>query len=88
MQTMVFEPNNQPTWQKVSAAIENYLYSLWCQGALAGATPAEAYFVQIGLDVTMTQDDIDQGKMIVQVGMAAARPAEFIVLQFTQNVAA
>lgn len=88
MQTMIFEPNNQPTWQKVSSAIENYLYSLWRQGALMGSKPEEAYFVQIGLNVTMTQDDIEQGKMIVQVGMAAARPAEFIILQFTQDVAA
>jgi phage tail sheath protein FI len=86
MQSLVFEPNNEPTWSKARNAIENYLYGLWRQGALAGATPEEAYFVQIGEDITMTADDITQGKMIAQVGMAAARPAEFIVLQFTQSV--
>ncbi|MFM0742106.1 phage tail sheath subtilisin-like domain-containing protein [Paraburkholderia xenovorans] len=86
MQTMVFEPNNAPTWEKVRSAIENYLNSLWKQGALAGATPKDAYFVNIGLNVTMTQDQIDAGQMIATVGMAAVRPAEFIILQFTQNM--
>ncbi|WP_063495449.1 phage tail sheath family protein [Paraburkholderia phytofirmans] len=86
MQTMVFEPNNAPTWEKVRSAIENYLYSLWIQGALLGATPKEAYFVQIGLNVTMTADQIAQGQMIATVGMAAVRPAEFIILQFTQSM--
>jgi hypothetical protein len=86
MQTMVFEPNNQPTWEKVRSAITNYLYSLWRQGALVGATEQDAYFVQIGKDITMTDDEIAQGKMVINVGMAAVRPAEFIILEFTQNV--
>jgi phage tail sheath protein FI len=59
---------------------------LWSQGALAGATSKDAYFVQIGEGVTMSADDIAQGKMIAAVGMAAVRPAEFIILQFTQNM--
>ncbi|MBS9440734.1 phage tail sheath family protein [Photorhabdus heterorhabditis] len=87
MQFAVFEPNSQPTWKRVQTAIDNYLYQLWQQGALAGNKPQEAYFVQIGKDITMTDDDIKQGKMIVKVGMAAVRPAEFIILQFSQNVA-
>ncbi|MQL47153.1 phage tail sheath family protein [Photorhabdus khanii] len=87
MQFAVFEPNSQPTWKRVQAAIDNYLYQLWQQGALAGNKPQEAYFVQIGKGVTMSDTDIQQGKMIVKVGMAAVRPAEFIILQFSQNVA-
>jgi phage tail sheath protein FI len=87
MQPMVFEPNNQPTWEKARSAITNYLYNLWKSGALVGKTEKEAYFVNIGEDITMTSDDIAQGKMIVDVGMAAVRPAVFIVLQFTQGVA-
>jgi hypothetical protein len=87
MQSMMYEPNSQPTWERVRSAINNYLYGLWKQGALAGAKPEEAYFVHIGWGVTMTQDDINGGKMIVKVGMAAVRPAEFIILQFTQDVA-
>jgi hypothetical protein len=86
MQTMMFEPNYQPTWEKTRHAIENYLYSLWRQGALAGSKPEDAYFVQIGKDVTMSDEDISAGKMIAKVGMAAARPAEFIILEFTQSM--
>ncbi|PMY29143.1 phage tail sheath family protein [Pseudomonas sp. GW456-L14] len=86
MQLAVFEPNSQPTWETVRSAIDHYLYGLWQQGALSGSKASEAYFVHIGKGVTMTEDDIKQGKMIVKVGMAAVRPAEFIILQFTQNV--
>ncbi|MQL47154.1 phage tail sheath family protein [Photorhabdus khanii] len=87
MSFAVFEPNSQPTWKAVHRAIDNYLYSLWQQGGLAGNKAEQAYFVQIGKGTTMTEDDIKQGRMIVKVGMAAVRPAEFIILQFTQNVA-
>ncbi|RUL78809.1 phage tail sheath family protein [Dyella choica] len=87
MKSAMFEPNSQPTWELSRAAITNYLYRLWQQGALAGVTQDEAFFVQVGKGVTMTQTDIDLGKMIVKVGMAAVRPAEFIILQFTQDVA-
>ncbi|WP_118985797.1 phage tail sheath family protein [Photorhabdus sp. CRCIA-P01] len=87
MSFAVFEPNSQPTWQAVRRAIDNYLHSLWQQGGLTGDKAEQAYFVQIGKGVTMTDDDIKQGKMIVKIGMAAVRPAEFIILQFTQNIA-
>ncbi|CAQ84203.1 MULTISPECIES: phage tail sheath family protein [Photorhabdus] len=87
MSFAVFEPNSQPTWKAVHRAIDNYLYALWQQGGLAGNKAEQAYFVQIGKGITMTDDDIKQGKMIVKVGMAAVRPAEFIILQFSQNVA-
>lgn len=87
MRTMVFEPNNELTWQKVRSAIEHYLHGLWTQGALLGERAEDAYSVQIGLNVTMTADQIAQGQMIATVRMAAVRPAEFIVLQFTQNMA-
>jgi hypothetical protein len=84
---LVFEPNSQPTWQRVKAAVDSYLHGLWQQGALVGNTPAEAWFVQIGKDLTMTQEDINQGKMIIKIGLAAVRPAEFIILQFSQDLA-
>ncbi|PHM45255.1 phage tail sheath protein [Xenorhabdus mauleonii] len=87
MSFAVFEPNHQPTWERVRTAINNYLHSLWQQGGLVGAKPEDAYFVQIGKDITMTDADIKQGKMIIKIGMAAVRPAEFIVLQFTQDIA-
>ncbi|BEO21354.1 hypothetical protein SMQC19_47010 (plasmid) [Serratia marcescens] len=84
---LVFEPNSQPTWQRVTAAVDSYLHGLWQQGALAGSTPADAWFVQVGKDLTMTQEEINQGKMIIKIGLAAVRPAEFIILQFSQDIA-
>ncbi|KAF9346145.1 hypothetical protein BGX26_002362 [Mortierella sp. AD094] len=83
-----FEANSQPTWERVRAAIDAYLHSLWCAGGLMGTKPEEAYFVQVGLGVTMAQDDIDQGRMIIKVGMAPVIPAEFIILEFTEEVTA
>jgi phage tail sheath protein FI len=82
----VFEPNSQPTWQRVRAAIDSYLHNLWQQGALAGNTPTDAWFVQVGKGLTMTEDEINQGKMIIKIGLAAVRPAEFIILQFSQDI--
>ncbi|MHA0273217.1 phage tail sheath family protein [Enterobacter ludwigii] len=87
LRPMVFEPNTQMTWKRVQSAIDHYLYRLWQQGGLVGNKAEEAYFVRIGKDITMTQEEINQGKMIVQIGMAAVRPAEFIILQFTQDMA-
>jgi len=86
MSTALFEPNSQPTWERVRGAVASYLHRLWEQGALMGDTPQQAYFVQVGLGTTMSKEDIEAGKMIVKVGMAAVRPAEFIILQLTQDV--
>ncbi|MDR5782018.1 phage tail sheath C-terminal domain-containing protein [Caballeronia sp. LZ065] len=86
MNTMVFEPNTPPTWEKVRSAINSYLHGLWKQGGLAGASDEEAYVVQIGEGVTMSRDEINHGTMKVVVGLAAVRPAEFIILQFTQDM--
>ncbi len=80
----IFEPNTASTWVKVKAMIENYLYLQWRDGALAGATPEEAFEVKIGLGPTMNSVDILEGRMIVEIGMAVARPAEFIILRFEQ----
>ncbi|MDR5816412.1 MULTISPECIES: phage tail sheath C-terminal domain-containing protein [unclassified Caballeronia] len=86
MNALMFEPNMPNTWEKVRSAVTSYLRSLWQQGGLTGVSEEEAFFVQIGKNVTMSQDEIEQGKMIVRVGMAATRPAEFIILEVTQNV--
>ena len=82
----VFEPNDQSTWLKVKAMIEGYLYGLWQQGALAGAKPEAAYYVHVGLGTTMTPQDVLEGRMIVEIGVAAVRPAEFIVLRFSHKL--
>jgi phage tail sheath protein FI len=82
----VFEPNDANTWVKVKAMIENFLTLQWRSGALMGAKPADAFFVKVGLGETMTQDDVLNGKMIVEIGMAAVRPAEFIILRFSHKM--
>jgi phage tail sheath protein FI len=82
----VFEPNDANTWVKVRGMIENYLTQKWREGALAGATTKEAFFVRCGLGVTMTAQDILEGRMIVEIGMAVVRPAEFIILRFSHKL--
>jgi len=82
----VFEPNDATTWMKVKGMIESYLYGLWERGALAGAKPDAAYYVQVGLGRTMTAQDVLEGRMIVEVGIAAVRPAEFVVLRFAHRL--
>jgi phage tail sheath protein FI len=82
----VFEPNDANTWVKVRAMIENYLTVLWRQGALAGAKPEQAFYVKVGLNITMTAQDILEGYMNVEIGMAVVRPAEFIVLKFSHKM--
>ena len=80
----VFEPNVAQTWINVKGMIQNYLTTLWNDGALAGAKPEHAFFVAVGLNQTMSAQDILDGKMIVKVGYAPSRPAEFIILEFKQ----
>lgn len=82
----VFEPNDANTWTKVKAMIENFLINQWRSGALAGSTPEKAFFVRVGLGQTMTAQDVLEGKMIVEIGMAAVRPAEFIILRFSHKM--
>lgn len=83
----VFESNDANTWIKVQGMIENFLTVLWRQGALQGAKPEHAFYVSIGLGKTMTALDILEGRMIVEIGMAVVRPAEFIILQFSHKMA-
>ncbi len=82
----VFEPNDANTWVKVQAMIENFLNTLWRVGAMQGAKPEHAYYVAVGLGKTMTPLDILEGRMIVEIGMAVVRPAEFIVLRFAHKM--
>jgi phage tail sheath protein FI len=83
----VFEPNDANTWVRVQAMIENFLTVLWRQGALQGVKPEHAFYVAVGLGKTMTPLDILEGRMIVEIGMAVVRPAEFIILRFSHMMA-
>lgn len=82
----VFETNDANTWVKVRGMIENYLTQKWREGALAGATVKEAFFVKCGLGTTMIAQDILEGRMNVEIGMAVVRPAEFIILKFSHKL--
>jgi uncharacterized protein len=83
----VFEPNDANTWVRVKGMIDNYLTNLWRAGALQGSKPEHAFYVAVGLNQTMTQDDILNGLLIVEIGLAVVRPAEFIVLRFSHKLA-
>ncbi|MBO9632708.1 MAG: phage tail sheath family protein [Chitinophagaceae bacterium] len=82
----VFEPNDRNTWLRVKSMIENYLTQQWKAGALMGTTTREAFFVKVGLNETMSELDIWEGRMIVEIGLAVVRPAEFIILRFMHKM--
>jgi phage tail sheath protein FI len=82
----VFEPNDANTWVKVKGMIEAFLTLQWRAGALMGAKPEEAFFVHVGLGETMTALDIFEGRLIVEIGLAVVRPAEFIILRFSHKM--
>lgn len=82
----VFEPNDKNTWTRVRSMIENFLTLQWRAGALMGTTTQEAYYVRVGLNETMSELDIWEGRMIVEIGMAVVRPAEFIILKFMHKM--
>lgn len=83
---VVFEPNDTALWQRVSLTISSFLDSMWRTGMLAGSTPSEGYFVEIGPS-TMTRDDIMNGRLICNIGIAPSRPAEFVIFRVTQHTA-
>lgn len=81
---VVFEPNDSTLWQRVSLTITSFLDGLWRTGMLSGGSPGEAYFVEIGPS-TMTLDDIRNGRLICNIGIAPSRPAEFVIFRLTQH---
>jgi phage tail sheath protein FI len=66
--------------------IENYLILKWRDGALAGAKPDDAFYVRVGLGQTMSPLDVLEGRMIIEIGLAVVRPAEFIILKFSHKM--
>lgn len=82
-QWVVFEPNNERLWARVKSTLSAFLTRVWRDGALMGTKPEEAFFVKIDR-TTMTQDDIDNGRLIIHVGVAPVKPAEFVIIRFAQ----
>jgi uncharacterized protein len=82
-QWAVFEPNNQRLWANIRHTIEDFLRVTWKTGALMGTKPEEAYFVRCDR-TTMTQNDLDNGRLIVLIGVAPTKPAEFVIFRIGQ----
>ena len=80
----VFEPNDEVLWVRVQRTISVFLTNLWRGGSLAGSSTDEAFFVNIGRS-TMTQDDIDNGRLVCVIGVAPVKPAEFVIFRITQK---
>ena len=82
-QWVVFEPNDEQLWARVRQTIRNFLTNVWQDGALMGTTPEEAFFVKCDRS-TMTQNDIDNGRLVCEIGIAPVKPAEFVVFRIAQ----
>lgn len=76
----VFEPNTPARWARVRATVEDFVRGLWRQGALRGTKAEEAYFVRAD-PTTLTQQDVDQGRLVMEIGIAPVRPAEFVIFR-------
>jgi phage tail sheath protein FI len=85
-QWVVFEPNGEALWANVRDAVQGFLYAAWRNGALIGARPEDAFFVRCDR-TTMTQDDLDNGRLVCLVGVAPVRPAEFVIFRIEQSTA-
>lgn len=81
------EPNDQNLWSEVRTRVANFLFGLWRDGALAGPTPDEAFFVQVGRTLTVTDQEVADGRLKVELGLAVLRPAEYVVLRLERAVA-
>lgn len=86
LQWVVFEPDTEQLWQQVVSSVSDFLLTQWQEGLLQGAKPDEAFFVRCDR-TTMTQDDLDNGRLIVLIGLAATRPAEFVLVRIGQCTA-
>lgn len=85
IQFAVFEPNDQRLWSTLRANIGAFMNNLFRAGAFQGEKASDAYFVRCGLGDTMVQDDIDRGQVVVMVGFAALKPAEFVIVRIQQK---
>lgn len=82
-QWVVFEPNDEPLWARVRRSVSDFLTRLWMDGMLQGRSKEEAYFVKCDR-TTMTQADINNGRLIMVIGIAPVKPAEFVIFRIGQ----
>ena len=86
MQWAVFEPNGEALWANIRGTVSDFLFNEWRSGALLGTRPEEAFFVRCDRS-TMTQNDLDNGRLICLIGVAAIKPAEFVIFRIGQKTA-
>lgn len=85
-QWAVFEPNGEELWDSIRISVEDFLYNEWRNGHLLGPTPKHAYFVRCDRS-TMTQNDLDNGRLVCEIGVAPLKPAEFVIFRIGQKTA-
>jgi hypothetical protein len=85
-QWAVFEPNGERLWANIRTTVSDFLYNEWVTGALLGTRPEEAFFVRCDRS-TMTQNDLDNGRLVCLIGVAALKPAEFVIFRIGQKTA-
>jgi uncharacterized protein len=85
-QWAVFEPNGERLWANIRETVSSFLYNEWFNGALLGGTPKEAFFVRCDRS-TMTQNDLDNGRLVCLIGVAVLKPAEFVIFRIGQKTA-
>jgi phage tail sheath protein FI len=85
-QWAVFEPNGERLWANIRETLDAFLFNEWKNGALLGASPKEAYFVKCDRS-TMSQNDLDNGRLVCLIGVAPLRPAEFVIFRIGQKTA-
>ena len=83
---VALEPNEEPLWTKVRQVVEQFLHEQWKHGALSGIKPDEAFFVKCD-QTTMTQQDLDNGRLVCLIGIAPIRPSEFMIFQIVKETA-
>ena len=82
-QWVVFEPNDADLWARVRRTVGSFLHNLWMQGALVGATPEQAFFILCD-ETNNPAGSVDEGRLVVDVGIAPVKPAEFVIFRISQ----
>ncbi len=82
LQWVVFENNDSTLWSRVSQSVDSFLTSQWLSGSLHGKKKHDAFFVKCDR-TTMTQNDLDNGRLVMLVGIAPVRPAEFVIIRIS-----
>ncbi|HEX8224040.1 MAG TPA: phage tail sheath C-terminal domain-containing protein [Allosphingosinicella sp.] len=83
-QWAVLEPNDQRLWDRLIDSVDGFLTGMWRDGALLGTEKAHAFYIRCGTG-TMTQDDIDNGRLVMEIGIAPVKPAEFVIIRISQS---